>query len=76
MSALSTKHPDLVTPVQNFLSRIVWQLTVYDESGRKLSGPESFDTYQDANDAGLFMAGAAGYGYHEVSRSEERMWIQ
>lgn len=76
MSAQSTKHPDLKTPVQNFLSRIVWHLTIFNEAGHKVSGPEAFDTYQEANEAAMFMANHAGYSHHEVCRSEERMWIQ
>lgn len=76
MSGPSTKHSDLKTPVQNFLSRIVWHLTIFNNEGRKVAGPEIFDTYQAANEAGMFMRDHAGYSHHEVCRAEERMWIQ
>ena len=76
MSAPSTKHPDLVTPViKNYLSRIVWHLTVFNAAGNKVCGPESFDTYQEANNAGQFMSDHAGNTF-EVCRAEEKMWIQ
>ena len=69
MSASSAEHCDLVTPVQNFLSRIVWKLVAYDVSGNVFISKE-FDTYQCLNAGAAIAAEHPFYDYHEIIKTE------
>jgi hypothetical protein len=69
MSASSAEHCDLVTPVQNFLSRIVWQLICYDAAGSIIVS-KMFDTYRCLDAASVIAAEHPFYDHHEIIKTE------
>ena len=73
-ATLSKAKPRAET--KHSLSRVVWNLTIFNSQGRKVAGPEPFDTHEAANQAGYLMREHPLYAEHFVTRSEERLFLQ